>query len=158
MALSKTGWNTMKKFLFWERPITALVTVRSTRFLTLKLHGPIKNLAHVTVSIRCKRVHALILNRPTSRETCLCHMRTTKAQISSNQRLCYSLSGQYNTSSFYLIYLCFQNFKPLASVCGCAGRLRLPWSKPPKTDLLVTRLIIITHNGIDSSRGDNNGF
>ena len=35
----------------------------------------------------------------------------------SDQHLCCLLPRQYNTSFF-----CVRNFKPLASVCGCAGR------------------------------------
>ena len=54
----------------------------------------------------------------------LCHMRTTKAQISlrgasaqSDLRLCCSLLRKYNISRFYS-----RNFKTLAVFCGCAGR------------------------------------
>ena len=43
--------------------------------------------------------------------------RSTCASAQSDQRLCCSLPRYYNSSSFYI-----QNFKPLASVCGCAGR------------------------------------
>ena len=43
--------------------------------------------------------------------------RSACASAQSDQRLCYSLSGYYNSSSFYI-----QNFKCLPSVCGCAGR------------------------------------
>ena len=57
------------------------------------------------------------------RKCVLCHMRTTKTQIKacasaqSDQRLCCSLTRLYNISRFYS-----QNFKTLASFCGCAGR------------------------------------
>ena len=44
--------------------------------------------------------------------------RSACASAQSDQRLCCSLPRYYNTSSFYI-----QNFKPLSSFCGCAGRL-----------------------------------
>ena len=53
---------------------------------------------------------------PRHEKTCLCHMRTTKAQ--SDQRLCCSVPRQYSTSSFYI-----RNSKPLASLCSWAGQL-----------------------------------
>ena len=56
--------------------------------------------------------------------TCLCHMWTTKMQISLRIRAvwsasCYSLPRWYNTctSSFYI-----RNFKPLASFLSWVGR------------------------------------
>ena len=58
---------------------------------------------------------------PCHEKTCLCHMLTTKVQISL--RICAVWSAplfslpKYNISSFYIL-----NFKPLASFCGCAGR------------------------------------
>ena len=72
-----------------------------------------------------------IPNEPRHEKTCLCHMGTIQTQISlcilavwsacaaaqSDQRLCYSLPGYYNTCSFHS-----RNFKPLASFCGCASR------------------------------------
>ena len=61
------------------------------------------------------------------RKCVLCHMQTTKAQISlriravwsweSDQRLCCSLPRQNDTSSLYI-----RNFKCLAGLCGCEGR------------------------------------
>ena len=56
------------------------------------------------------------------RKCVLCHMQTTKAQISlctaqSDQLLCCLLRREYNISRFYS-----RNFKTLASFCGCAGR------------------------------------
>ena len=53
-------------------------------------------------------------------ENVLCHMRTTKAQISLRIRAVWSaplLFAAYNISRFYS-----RNFKTLASFCGCAGR------------------------------------
>ena len=55
------------------------------------------------------------LFEPRHEKTCLCHMRTTKAQ--SEQHLCCSLPRSYNSSSFYI-----RDFKPLASFFDCAGR------------------------------------
>ena len=52
------------------------------------------------------------INEPRHDKTCLCHMRTTKAQIS---------------------------LRILASVAAQAG-LSLPWSQTPKTGFLMTRL------------------
>ena len=46
----------------------------------------------------------------------VCHMGTTKAQISLR------IPAQYNTSSFYI-----RNFKPLPSFCGCAGWFESSW-------------------------------
>ena len=43
--------------------------------------------------------------------------RSACASAQSDQRLCCSLPGKYNTSSFYI-----QNFKPPQSFCGCADR------------------------------------
>ena len=43
--------------------------------------------------------------------------RSACAFAQSDRHLCCSLPRQYNISSFYI-----QNFKPLASFCGCAGR------------------------------------
>ena len=43
--------------------------------------------------------------------------RSACASAQSDQRLCCSLPGQYNTSSFYI-----RNFKPLPSFCDCADR------------------------------------
>ena len=57
--------------------------------------------------------------------------RSACAFAQSDKRICYLLSKQYNTSSFY-----FRNFKSLPSFCGC---LSLPWSQTPKTDFLVAR-------------------
>ena len=59
---------------------------------------------------------------PRHEKTCLCHMRTTKAQISLRIRAVwsaplFSLPRQYNISSFYI-----RNFKPYASLCSWAGR------------------------------------
>ena len=42
--------------------------------------------------------------------------RSACASAQSDQRLCYSLPRQYNISFFYI-----KNFKPLVSLCGCAG-------------------------------------
>ena len=44
--------------------------------------------------------------------------RSACASAQSDQRLCYSLLRQDNTSSFYI-----QNFNSLASLYCCAGRL-----------------------------------
>ena len=55
-------------------------------------------------------------NEPRHKKTCLCHMRTTKAQISL-RNLCCSLSGQYNTSTCYS-----RNFKTLACRISWASR------------------------------------
>ena len=43
--------------------------------------------------------------------------RSACTSVQSGQRLCYSLHRWYNTSNFYI-----QNFKPLASFCGCTGQ------------------------------------
>ena len=43
--------------------------------------------------------------------------RSACAPTQSYRCLCYSLPRSYNTSSFYI-----RNFKPLANLCGCAGR------------------------------------
>ena len=43
--------------------------------------------------------------------------RSACASAQSDQRLCYSLPRSCNTSSFYI-----QNFKTLASICGCADQ------------------------------------
>ena len=63
-----------------------------------------------------------LIYEPCHEKTCFSHVRTTKVQISlriraSDQHLCCSLLRQYNTSSFYI-----QNFKTLASFCGCTAR------------------------------------
>ena len=50
---------------------------------------------------------------PRHEKTWICHMRTTKAQIS----LCCSLPGEYNTSTCYS-----RTFKTLASLISWAGR------------------------------------
>ena len=42
--------------------------------------------------------------------------RSVCASAQSDQRLCYLLPRQYNISFFYI-----KNFKPLVSLCGCAG-------------------------------------
>ena len=42
--------------------------------------------------------------------------RSAWAFAQSDQHLCCSLPGQYNTSSFYI-----RNFKPLPSFCGSTG-------------------------------------
>ena len=44
--------------------------------------------------------------------------RSACASAESDQHLCCSLNRQSNISSFYI-----PNFKPLASICGSAGRL-----------------------------------
>ena len=56
------------------------------------------------------------------RKCVLCHMRTTKAQISLRIRAVwsaplFSLLRYYSISKF-----CCRNFKTLASFCSCAGR------------------------------------
>ena len=63
-------------------------------------------------------------NEPHHEKNCLCHMQTTKAQISlriwdaqSDQHFCCSLPRYYNISSFYI-----GNFMPLASFFGCTGQ------------------------------------
>ena len=65
----------------------------------------------------CKHIHT----SRTMRKRVLCHMRTTKAQISLRIRVVWSapllFAAQYNISTFYS-----RNFKNLASFCGCAGR------------------------------------
>ena len=43
--------------------------------------------------------------------------RSAYASAQSDQHLCCSLPGGYNTSIFYI-----QNFKPLPSFFGCSGR------------------------------------
>ena len=53
--------------------------------------------------------------------------RLACASVQSDQRLCCSLPRLYNISSFYI-----QNFKPLASFCGCAGRLESHLVRNPK--------------------------
>ena len=63
----------------------------------------------------------LVVIEPRHEKTCyvICEQqrcRSACASAQSDQRLCCSLPRQYNTSSFYV-----QNFKPLASFCGCAG-------------------------------------
>ena len=64
----------------------------------------------------------IVIIEPRHKKTCLCHKRTTKAQISLRIRevwshLCCSLPRWSNVSSFYT-----RNFKPLASYCDCAAR------------------------------------
>ena len=55
---------------------------------------------------------------PRHEKTWLCHMRTTKTQISLRLRAVWSARLLFaNTSSFYI-----RNFKPLPSFSGCAGR------------------------------------
>ena len=58
--------------------------------------------------------------------------RSACASTQSDQRLCYSLPRQYNTS----------NFKPLSSFCGCAGRFESTLVANPEDPVyLMTRLI-----------------
>ena len=68
------------------------------------------------------RINPQLLYEPNREKTCFCHMRKQRcrsacASAQSDQRLCYSLLRQYNTSSFFI-----RNFKPVVSFCGCAGR------------------------------------
>ena len=53
--------------------------------------------------------------------------RLACASAQSDQRLCCSLPGQYNISSFY-----FYNFKTLASLCSLAGRFESYLVKNPE--------------------------
>ena len=53
--------------------------------------------------------------------------RSACASVQSDQHICCSLPIQYNISSFYI-----RNFKPLASICSCAGRFESYLVKNPK--------------------------
>ena len=61
--------------------------------------------------------------------------RSACTSVQSDQRLCYSLLRQDNTSVFYI-----QNFKPLVSI-DVQASLSLTWSETLKTGFLVMRLI-----------------
>ena len=64
--------------------------------------------------------------------------RSAWKSVQSDQHLCCSLLRWYNTSSFYI-----QKFKPLASLCGCAGRFESYLvANPEDRFFFVTRLIL----------------
>ena len=73
-----------------------------------------------------------IVNQPRHEKTCLCHMRTTKAQISTCVVRCLDsiipLVSKSEISSLYL-----------ATMAAQAG-LSLPGSQTPKPGFLVTKL------------------
>ena len=66
--------------------------------------------------------------------------RTACAFAQSDQRLCSSLPGSYNTSSF-----CMQNFKPLPSFFGCAGRFVSYLVANPKDRFSRDEALFILH-------------
>ena len=72
---------------------------------------------------------------------CLCHRRTTKAQISLPRSLISAFVVRCLDSIFLLGSISKLSSLYLASVSAQAG-LSLPWSQTPKTGFLVTRLKI----------------
>ena len=89
-----------------------------------QIHKNSSKTAHYSRQIGCftEYIHLMIHVSRAMRKYVLCHMQTTKAQISLRIRAvwsapCCSLLREYNISRFYS-----QNFKTLASFCGCAGR------------------------------------
>ena len=85
---------------------------------------------------------------PCHEKTCLCHMRTTKAQIS----LISAFIVRCLYSIIHLISISEISSLCLASATAQAG-LSLPWSQIPKTGFLVTRLILFSQ--IFCSDGNN---
>ena len=78
----------------------------------------------------------------------LCHMGTTKAQISLRIRAVWSAPllfaakiVRYNISRFYS-----QNFKTLASFCGCAGRFLSNLVANSRRHVLSCRGTCVKHN------------
>ena len=87
-------------------PIRILWKFNITMFLHL-----LWSLSSVKLSLR---FGVFILNEPRHEKACLCHMRTTQAQISL----------RISTSSY------IRNFKTLVSFCRQTGRFVLPGRKP----------------------------
>ena len=90
---------------------------------------------------------AYLIYEPRHEKTCLCHMRTTKAQISMRIRAAFVLRCLDS-----LVFISEISSLYLASVAAQAG-LSLPWSQTPKTGFLVTRLIYICWPECHESQG-----
>ena len=73
--------------------------------------------------------------------------RLACASAQSDQHLCCSLPRQYNISSFYT-----RIFKPLARICGCAGRFESYLVENPKDRFSCDEAQLCES---DSYRGDN---
>ena len=85
-----------------------------------------------------KSVHGTWMPRPVPSEphhekTCLCHMRTTKAQISHPRSLISAFVVHCLDSIIPLVSLSKTSSLSLASLAPQAG-LSLTWSQTPKTD------------------------
>ena len=79
------------------------------------------------------------ITEPRHEKTCLCHMQTTKAQMSLRIRLTSTFVVRCLDSIISLVSISDISSLYLASVAARAG-LSFTWSKPPKTGFLVTRL------------------